>query len=108
MHFAAGESAVAKHLLEFSKGVGVAARCRAEHDQTEGRCLWRRNAIRVGDELQRDGPATFFQCGPYLFEQALAGRHIKMMKNVGEQHDVIIMSKIHVKSASRDWVITIR
>jgi len=48
------------HGFEFAEGPGVASRGRYQHREAEARRRWRRNAVGVRYEFQRQGAAAGF------------------------------------------------
>src|SRR5580704_13809029 len=57
-HLAAREAGVAEHPIVFRERVGIAMRRAAQHHHAETGVDWRRDAIFVRNELQRDDNAT--------------------------------------------------
>src|SRR5207245_10176850 len=82
MQLAARKTGVAKHILEFGEGVGIAARRNAEHHHAESRCLRRRHSIIIGNKLERDCSATVCQGGVDFAQQRLASRDIEVMQEI--------------------------
>src|SRR5690242_7827518 len=60
-YFASGETRIPKHAIVFGKRIGVAGWRRAEHHEAERGRNRRRNAVLIGDKLQRDGTAGRLQ-----------------------------------------------
>src|SRR4051812_30470303 len=53
---ASGEARLPKRALVFDEGVGIATGRRGQHGECKCGCRRRRNAIRVGNEFEYDGP----------------------------------------------------
>src|SRR6266446_9689122 len=82
--FAAHESCVAEHSLEFIIGIRIAVRRGTEHRHTESRWSRRGNAARIGHEVDRDRSTIRGKSRMDFFEQPFASSHIKMMEEVCE------------------------
>ena len=107
MHFAAGETGVAEHLLEFGERVRVAARCAAEHLLAERRSLWRRHAIVVRHKFQCHGAATGFQGCVNLPQKRLTSVWIEVVQKICEQHEVIVSPIIDIERTARLCLVAI-
>src|SRR2546423_14078765 len=71
MHFTANESGILEHLLELGERVRVTARCAAQHLHAKSGCLRWRDAIGVGNKLERCRATTWSQCRVDFLEQSL-------------------------------------
>ena len=106
MRFCPSEPGGGKHPLVFLERVGVSLRRRRQHDQTEFGNGRRRDAILVGDELQRDHTAIGRERVMDLAQQRLAGRDRKMMEEIGEEDQVVAKTEILLKGITGDRAVT--
>ena len=85
----------------FRKRVSVAVGCGGEHHQREGGRRWRRDAIGLGNEFQRKGPATRCESRVRFGRQLLTGRHVEVMQKVCQEHDVVRAAPGNVEGTTR-------
>src|SRR6476660_2887795 len=100
MQLSAREASISEHPLVLRERVGITARGAGEHDQAERGRGWRRPPVLLGDELQRDGPATRLERCVDLAQQLLDGRRVEVMQEVREQHQVVVGPERDVERAA--------
>lgn len=83
------ETRCTKHAVKFGEGVSIAAGGGREHDKRESRRHWRRDAIFVGDELERDQAATGAKSRAEATEKSCALLRVEVVEQIGEEDDVV-------------------
>ena len=106
MKFAAREPGLGEHLLVFRESIRVAVGRGGEHRQREARRGWRRDAVGLRDEIQRQGSAARRQGREGFRRQLFASGHIKVMQKIRQQHDIVWAAPIDLESAARTQGMT--
>src|SRR5437763_9026224 len=102
------ESSIAQNALILRIGVGVAGASAAQHDQRKS-CGFRRTyTVLIGNELENHNPSTGLQGSMNFPKQSLIGRQVKMVQKIRDEDEIVILSKLHIESASRQQSVTIR
>src|ERR1700731_3331179 len=101
------EPRLAQHFFELGKSVSVARDGSRQHDKTEaGRVRWG-DAIRVRNEFDNRNAAARPERAVNSLQKTHTGRGIEVMKEIWDEHDIVIFSEIDFESAADDRAETI-
>src|SRR5205085_3888577 len=100
VQFAPAEARIAEHALQFAERISVPTVGAAQHHQTELRGNSGRDAILIGNKLQRHGAAVIVQRRMHFAQQALASWWIEVMQEVGQENEIVAGAKLNVEGAA--------
>src|SRR6185312_12268067 len=88
------------------EGVGIAGGSCGQHGQTELCRDGRGNPVLVRNKFQNDRAPSWLERSADLGKQLLTGWHVKVMEEVGDHYQVIVLAVFHIKSAAWNNVVT--